>query len=278
MYSPPKTTPRRRIPIVPRRMKLDFSDMDEESLAENRILSTMLATLSGIFPPGEKEFIQSVRLFMAQLHDEALIREVELFSTQEGHHALQHRAVNTIFERLGYSATKVAAMVEDEIDRHTRERSDRERIAVTVVMEHFTATLANFILSHPEHFDALPGSLRELLFWHAIEEIEHKSVAFDVYDRCVGDRNLLRKWTVIQGLLFPYMVAQFQVTMLRELGHRPRLDEYLGAARFLFGRRGLVINALPKYLTLLRPGFHPWNHDDSDLVDTWKQRLSSVVA
>ena len=280
MYAPPNTARYLRTPIIPRRMKLDFDDLLERGHVQpdNTIITSLIATLSGLFPPGEKEFIQSVRLFMAEIHDPELLRQVELFSRQEGHHALQHRQVNAIFERLGYGANKVADMLEQELDRLIQERTPEERLAVTVVMEHYTASLAHFALSRPEYFDAFPPAVRELLFWHAIEEIEHKAVAFEVYDRCVGDRGLLRRILLIQLFMFPWVVIGFTRMMLRDRGTRPELAEFVETGKFLFGRRGVFATALPQYLAMLKPDFHPWDFDDSELVARWTQRLTAVVS
>jgi len=276
MYSPPKAVSRSRIPIIPRRMKLDFGDVDRPfPFADNSIMSTMFATLSGVFPPGEKEFIQSVRNYMAEIHDEELLRQVKLFATQEGHHALQHRAVNTMLDSLGYTTMKVADMVAEQIAIFQTERSDADRLAVTVVMEHYTAALAHFALAHPEHFDSLPASIRELIFWHAIEEIEHKSVAFDVYEHCVGERPRLRKWLLIQLVMFPLAVARLQRGMLADIDHRPTAREFVEAGRFLLGPGGMLPTVIPQYLAMLRSDFHPWDLDDSDLVDAWKRELST---
>jgi hypothetical protein len=244
---------------------------------DNRVLTALLATLSGVFPPGEKEFIQSVRLFMAQIHDPELLRQVELFSTQEGHHALQHRHLNAIFEQLGYGADKVTAFVEQEIIRFVHERSAAQRLASTVVLEHFTASMAHFALTEPQQFDALPAALRELLFWHAIEEIEHKAVAFDVYQRCVGDRGLLIRTMLFEMIMFPWVVSQLQRQMLRDRGTRPTMRELVDTGKFLLGPRGLLASVIPQYLSMLRPSFHPWDIDDHELVETWTRRLTAVV-
>jgi predicted metal-dependent hydrolase len=279
MQAPATGISRPRIPIVPRRMKFDFGELLERKDAhpDNHVLTALLATLSGVFPPGEKEFIQSVRLFMADIHDPELLRQVELFSTQEGHHALQHRHLNMIFEQLGYGADKVAALVEKEIISFVQQRSRDERLASTVVLEHFTASMAHFTLTRPEHFDVLPAALRELLFWHAIEEIEHKAVAFDVYQSCVGNRRLLIRTMLLEMVMFPWVVSQLQRQMLRDRGTRPTWRELVDTGKFLLGPRGLLPSLLPQYLSMLKPGFHPWDIDDHELVDIWARRLSSVV-
>lgn len=265
------------IPIVPRRMKWDFADLKERFFfGGNSLKSAFVVALSGAFPPGEKEFIQSVRLYANQLRDEKLIEDVQAFTAQEGQHSLQHKLLNEAFDRLGYSATLVSRECEALEAQWARERSDADRLAMTVVMEHITAVMAHFALSHPEEFDALPASLREMLIWHAIEEIEHKSVAFDVYMECVGERNRLRRRLLQELIMFPFAVGMFQRMLLRHLAHKPTLRERAEMVRYVLGPRGLILSVLPHYLALLKPGFHPWSIDDSHLVEQWKDDLQAA--
>jgi len=272
------TQSKSRIPIVARRPSWDFADLKERFFfGGNGLKSAFVVALSGAFPPGEKEFIQSVRLFMDQVRDPKLIEDVKAFTAQEGQHSLQHKLLNEAFDRVGYLATRVSQQFE-EIEREwIDKRSDADRLAATVVMEHITAVMAHFALTRPEEFDPLPDSVQELLHWHAIEEIEHKSVAFDVYQECVGDRNRLRRQLMLHMLLFPLGIRDFQRMLLQELGHKPTWKERAEMARYLIGPRGLVVSVLPRYLALLKPGFHPWDMDDSQLVGEWKDRLQAAV-
>lgn len=267
------------IPIVPRRPRWDFADLKERwFFGGNGLKSAFIVALSGSFPPGEKEFIQSVRLFMDQVRDPKLVADVNEFTAQEGQHSLQHKRMNDAFDRLGYSATQVSEQFEEIEKEWAEERSDADRLAATVVMEHITAVMAHHALTRPEEFDPLPDSVRELLFWHAIEEIEHKSVAFDVYEECVGDRNRLRRQLLLHMVLFPMGIRDFQRMLLRELGHKATWKERAEMARYLLGPKGLVARVLPRYLALLKPGFHPWDLDDSHLVAEWKDRLGAAMS
>ena len=275
----PSTLSKSHIPIVPRRPKWDFADLKERFFfGGNGLKSAFVVALSGSFPPGEKEFIQSVRLFMDRVRDPKLIADVKGFTAQEGQHSLQHKLMNEAFDRLGYSATRVSEQFEEIEQEWAEERSDADRLAATVVMEHITAVMAHFALTRPEEFDPLPDSVRELLLWHAIEEIEHKSVAFDVYEECVGDGNRLRRQLLLHMVLFPLGIRDFQRMLLRELGHKPTWKERAEMARYLLGPGGLVVSVLPRYLALLKPGFHPWDVDNSDLVDEWKDRLQGALS
>ena len=68
---------------------------------------------------------------------------------------------------------------------------------MTVGMEHLTAIMAEHILTTPEALEPLDETVKELLYWHAVEEIEHKAVAFDVYREHVNDEFMRKRVMVI---------------------------------------------------------------------------------
>jgi len=250
-----------------------FDDLKERFFfEENATMSAVLVALSAVFPPGEKEFIASVRLLASSVVDEQLRTDIELFIAQEGRHSALHQNLNAAFDRLGYGATDATRYITDELNVWNAARSPAERLAQTVVLEHITATMAHFALTHEGRLASLPTSLRELLLWHAVEEIEHKAVAFDVYMETVGDRWLLRRTLLREMVLFPLGMGTLARSMLTAMGHRTTLEELVETAGFLFGPEGLIAAALPQYLALLKPGFHPWDIDDAWLVKLWSER------
>lgn len=263
------------IPIVVRRMRLDFSDVEERFFYDdNPVFSSILAAISATFPPGEAAFIRSVRGCLDAVTDETLLEQVRQFSTQEGHHAHQHKALNAALDRLGYDVTGASKAFDALIDIRSEGRTDLEHLAGTVAMEHLTASMAHFVLENPQRFDPLPESMKTLFFWHAIEEIEHKAVAFDVFVAAGGSRNLLRVALLVQLPRFAKDVNRMRRKMLDDMGVRPTWRDRVKTARWLFGRKGMVPGVAGHVLSLLKSGFHPWDVDDRELVDAWKERLA----
>ena len=41
----------------------------------------------------------------------------------------------------------------------------------------------------------------------------------------------------------------------------------------LFGWNGIVSGVIPDYLQYFRPGFHPWQEDNSSMIARWKEIL-----
>ena len=267
---------RSKLDIVPRRVAFEFSDFDGPFYYNgNSCISALWVAMSASFPAGEGEFIKSVKLFEDQISDPKLKAEVRDFAHQEAHHSLQHRLVNKEFDKLGYKTGKLNDFLKTELKKREQKWSPEKRLARTVCAEHVTAVMAHHALTHPEYMANFPESFRNLFLWHAIEEIEHKSVAFDVYQECVGDRKLLRQqYRIFTRFEFPFNMWLSSRFLLKKLGHKVTWKERKGLWNSLYGEGGLISDMRGLYKEFLRDDFHPWDHDDSALVEQWKKTLA----
>ena len=151
-----------------------------------------------MFPDGEDFFVRSVRHFRDQITDPALKRQVAGFIGQEAVHGREHRAFNDRLDELGYPTKQHRA---DHEGGPRAPRAHRCRPwptwPLTAALEHFTATLAELVLTNEETRAELFGhqAVRDLFVWHALEESEHKAVAFDVY-KAVGGSERMRVVTM----------------------------------------------------------------------------------
>ena len=265
-----------KLAIQPRKVGFDYSDITSTRFySDNPVISAYWVGLSATFPLGEAEFIKSVRLFEGQIVDPKLQTEVKQFAQQEAHHAQQHRKINRQFDDCGFNTSLIESFIEKKLAEREAKWSPEKRLMRTVAAEHFTAVMAHFALKHPESLDSVPESLRNLLLWHAIEEIEHKSVAFDVYQQCVGDMGKLRRhYAFFAFIEFPFNMFMITRFLLKDAGHKSTWKELREMWQFLFGKAGMVGSIKSLYFVFLRENFHPWQHDDSHMVATWKEKLA----
>jgi len=265
-----------KLDIEPRRVSFDFEDISDPFYYRgNSLISAIWATLSASFPAGETEFIHSVKLFEDKITDAKLKQEVKNFAAQEAHHSLQHRQANKWLDERGYNTYKIDRIFKDKMADRAKEWSHERRLARTVVAEHVTAVIAHYALTNPKSMSHFPESFRRLFQWHAIEEIEHKSVAFDVYQHCVGDESLLRReFRRFSYREFPLNVSMGARYLLKEMGHKVTWKERKVLWRYLFGDEGLISSVRPLYMSFLKKDFHPWDLDDSSLVEEWKHKLA----
>ncbi len=152
------------------------------------VLATHLANgVNLLFPAGERFFVRSVRHYLKAIQDDpALVDAVRGFAGQEGHHARAHEDVFALLERQGYRIAPYLrayeALAYQVIERVA---PPPLRLAATAACEHFTAVMAENFLSEMAN-EPIHPALKELLVWHACEEIEHRAVAFDVFQRVDG--------------------------------------------------------------------------------------------
>ncbi len=262
--------------IRPRKIRFPFSSMKERFFyQDNALLSAFFAALSSTFPPGEAEFIASVRNYRERIDDPRLQEQIRGFIGQEGHHSHQHKKANEILRDLGLDAVRLEKHLQRDINRFLRRKraTPKFRLAMTVGMEHLTAIMAEFVLKNPQILAPLDEPVRDLLYWHAVEEIEHKAVAFDVYMQTEGDRRYLRRILRLVTVLFSVRIACYMVALLWWARRRPRWADVRGLWRFMFGAQGMITNIRQPYRDYFSHNFHPWDHDNRDLIDKWQNEL-----
>ena len=270
-----------QVEVKPRRMSFPFSRIKAKFFFDdNPLLSTFFAALSSTFPPGEAEFIESVRNYRDKVTDEKLLEQIRGFIGQEGHHSHQHQKANEHLKSLGLDAPRLEKHLERDIDRmikNGRRGNPKVRLAITASMEHLTAIMAEHLLTHPEVIGSLDDSVKDLLYWHAVEEIEHKAVAFDVYQQCVGNEDMLHRSMRIATFMFIARISAYMVALLWWTRTLPSFKDIRGFYNWMFGDKGMVSSIRKPYMQFFQPGFHPWDRDDSHLIDKWKKSLYTPV-
>lgn len=259
--------------IKVRRMDLEFPDSIAEFWFDNNPLLTMLLTaLSVSFPAGERFFIDSVRHYQDQVQDPLLKAQIRAFIGQEANHTKEHIALNDFMERKGYPAKAMEDFVRDRIAKMQKNWSPAESLARTVALEHFTAIMAGAFLDHPDQLEKMDPHMAKIWAWHAIEEAEHKAVAFDVYKRTVDDESLRRRAMMNVTVMFILVNTIRTLMLLQRSGHLFNLRAWWKGSNLLWGRPGIFRKLIPEYLAFYRKDFHPWQHDNSAQVEAMKAR------
>ena len=264
------------VEIKPRRMHFPFGDIKERFFfSGNSLLSVFFGALSATFPPGEAEFIASVRQYRDRITDPQLQDQIKGFIGQEGHHSHQHKQINEALRHLGIDAVRLEKHLQRDIQRFTRRKfaTPKLRLAMTVGMEHMTAIMAEFVLKNPQVLEPLEESVRDLLYWHAVEEIEHKAVAFDVYMQLEGNRKYLRRVLKLVTVMFNVRIAFYMVALLWWARKLPSWSDIKGFRRFMYGEKGMLSNIRQPYRDYFKEGFHPWDHDNRELIVKWQNEL-----
>ncbi|GAA5126191.1 metal-dependent hydrolase [Alloalcanivorax gelatiniphagus] len=268
-----------RLPIRPRRMNFKFQGFEQSRywFDNDPVLTHFMNVLSVTFPDGERFFVDAVRAFRDQVDDPQRQKDISGFIGQEAMHSLEHQAFNDLVAGQGPDQDALvneALGVARRLLAGARKHLSAERqLAATAGLEHITAILADTILRRADMVEKMDPSVRPLWVWHAIEETEHKAVAFDLYQDVDGDY-----WRRQRAFFYgtAYLVAfssYFTWRFLRQEGlHRRPLVLGKGLWK-MFGYKGVVSQAIPDWFQYLRPGFHPWQDDNSHLLEKWRATL-----
>ena len=264
--------------LVVRRLLVDMEKpIARHWCAGDAFRTALFNALSMSFPVGEQFFIDSVRAGVALLPPAQQPRwEAELrgFVGQEATHRFLHSQYNAELERQGLR-NRWQHWAQRRIERAAH-LHPVNHVAVTAAYEHFTAVLATGVLTHPEWLEGASPELALLWRWHAVEESEHKAVAFDLYRAMGGSERRRILW-------FVYISAQFLVESTAQtwlnLWHagrwwRPRT--WVQGLRFLFGTRGVWGACFVPLLRYLKPGFHPAQLESAAGMAQWLEAQRSA--
>jgi len=205
------TSPAATATIHTRSPSFDFTSVPKHWFAGNLFATQVANGLNLLFPAGERFFVRSVRKYLDRIDDPKLREDIKGFSGQEGLHAYAHERYFEALERQGYDVRTFLRLYEKIAFGIAESVFPPEvRLSVTAACEHFTATMATHALQRHASGNMMLGdpTMRALFLWHAVEEIEHRSVAFDVL-RAVNPSYALRVtgFALASSLLFGLWTA-----------------------------------------------------------------------
>lgn len=268
------TIPQRNIRT--RRMSFEYSpeELPRHYVGGDLVMSHVVTNLSAMFPEGEDFFVRSVRNYRDRIDDPQLKKQVAGFIGQEAMHGREHRIFNERLAELGYPTWELDRVVKWSFKLGEKILSKKVQLAITAALEHYTATLAEVLLTDEDAramFDV--DEVRSLFLWHALEESEHKSVAFDVYQEVSGSRAI--RVGVMQAVTLGFGLGVVASTIRSLLVDRSawnvrRLVRSLRRLRRSPFLRRDVIAHLASYNGRT---FHPDDRDTAKLIDQWRADL-----
>lgn len=185
-------------PITPRRVAFDWSRTPLHWIPGEPTATHVINVLHLLLPAGERWFVRVFKEALPQVTDPELLHRLRGFMGQETTHSVQHTHVLDHLAAQRLDTEEFTRHVDFLFEQLLGERpppgvplSRREwlrfRLAVVAAIEQFTAVLGDWILA-ADGLDRAGADkvMLDLLRWHGAEEVEHRSVAFDMYQHCGG--------------------------------------------------------------------------------------------
>lgn len=265
-----------QVGIPPRRMDFEFDParVSRYYYDNNPFHSTFMTALSALFPEGESFFVESVRAYRDQITDPVLKAQVSGFIGQEAMHSKEHKAFNDAATAQGYPVQKMDAELGKALAIGQKVLPKSVQLAITVALEHYTAIIAEMLLRDDDVQRRFSPEMFKLWAWHALEENEHKVVAYDVYEKTVGSYALRVGTMIPVTAIFFAVVFTNHARLLHHDGQLFNFRQNLPAIKYLWnGRKGVFSRLLPQYLDFFRRDFHPNQHDTDALLEQWRETL-----
>ncbi len=263
-------------PIVPREkldFQLDSDDIPQYWFEGDAFKSRYFDAMSTIFPEGERYFISCVRDYRDQITDPQLKAEVKDFMRQEGQHGIVHNQYNDRLRKQGIDVDMLERIQHHLLFNIVRKRlPPHVTLADTAAAEHLTATMAHVLFEGHSQLDHVDPRIRAMYAWHAMEEVEHKAVAFDVLQKVAKVGYARRVFAlVIVTLGFNLNALLTTRYMLKCDGHGffKRLGLFAKGLWWLYGPGGVYGRMTGLYLQYFKPGFHPWQQGQLKSYDVW---------
>jgi predicted metal-dependent hydrolase len=265
----------RHPPIKPRRVVFDWEKTPLHWIPGNATATHMINSFHLVLPEGERWFIQCVQDVKPMIKDEKLLEEIRGFIGQEMVHARAHGSfLNELLDHHGVDHRRITEAGKAGNDGRRADRARlkprsyrrmlRFELAAVSAIEHYTAVLGQWIMNNQALDDAgVDPVMLDLLRWHGAEEVEHRSVVFDVFQK-VGGRYPTRVlgWLVSIAFLYYALIggAIFLVNADPSIGKKPsKLAMYRDYRRA--AKAGLVPSVfrllIIEGMVYLKPGHHP---------------------
>ena len=267
-------------PIVPRE-KLDFGldgDIPKYWFGGDAFKSRYFDAMSTIFPEGERYFISCVRDFRDQVTDPQLLKEIKDFMRQEGQHGIVHTQYNNRLKAQGIDVDMLERiehhLLFNVIRKHVPKKAT---LADTAASEHLTAIMAHSFFERKEVLADADPRMRAMFAWHAMEEVEHKAVAFDVMQK-VAKVGYFRRVIALMLVTLGFNIHALLVTryMLKVDGFSrwQRTKLWAKGLWWLYKPGGLYLSIFGHYIQYYKPGFHPWQSGQMHSYELWLDTLN----
>ncbi|OUR86880.1 hypothetical protein A9Q81_27510 [Gammaproteobacteria bacterium 42_54_T18] len=256
--------------------KMDFiidADVPKYWAGGDPVKTHFFNAVSTLLPMGEAFFIEKFRQQTHRISDPELQVMCRKFCGQEGHHAREHKVYNDYLAKQYKQIPALEARLISVRNWISSRGDDNIDLALIASAEHITSAMGNALLRDVEKWLEDDNVFSSMLVWHAVEEVEHKSVAHDIYENICGDYS---KRIALMPLIIGVVAGSIginQLYMLHVDGELRKPTTWISLAKLYLGK-GSVTEAIfnKEFWKFIRPDYHPWQLDDRHLVKVWEEK------
>jgi len=262
-------------PVMPERRDLHFLPPADRICNWHQAgpnVTQFMNAMSLFFPAGERLFIDAVRSYREQIPDPDLRKAATAFIGQEAMHSREHEEYNALLDQAGLPGTQLAEQVAQRTAYIMNNTPKMTPLLITIALEHFTALMGDTLLRYPEQMAGSQEDYERMWRWHALEEVEHKAVAYDVFEKCIGrgPKAYARRASIMLTTtvtFWPHVISFYR--QLAAADPHCQAEGWRGHAKlanFMLGKPGYLRKLVPEYLAYFKYSFHPWQQNNAELL------------
>lgn len=278
--------------IQPRHVQFDFSDTPLYWLRDDAFSTHMINGIHLLLPEGELWFCRVYNKALPLVTDDDLRADVQGFIRQEAIHSRAHRKAQDYLRAHGLSFDeyhrRVSWLFQSLLGEHPLglKSLDRKewrkqwlvlRVGIIAAIEHFTGVLGQWAMDNTSWEQSGDPAMVDLFKWHLAEEVEHRTVAFDLFEHlCKTQLGFYISRQALMALVFPlflYFIAEGGRTLYRQ-DPSPKVKRFgrMGMLNIFreLERVGKDTGNVPTFSFLVRatfrwlaPDFHPVHEGDT---------------
>lgn len=293
--------------LQPRRVRFDLSHTPLHWIPGDPVATHTINGIHMLLPAGELWFCRVYNKALPLITDARLREDVQGFVRQEAIHARVHQGAqdylqqhnlsteayveraNLLFGKLlGDAPLGLPALQLKMLEKHWLVL----RVGIIAAIEHFTGMLGQWCMDN-KSWDRADPVMADLFRWHLAEEVEHRTVAFDLFEHlCQTQLGFYVSRQVIMAAVFP-LFLHFIADGFRELAKQDYSDRAIRrlARRSLprllleLERTGRRTENVPTFTFLvagtlrwLSPVFHPVTEGDTEQALAYLARSPAAQA
>lgn len=232
--------------------------------------SYLFNAIAIIAPSFERLALYSVIAFKKEWQHWPQSSDIKAFIGQESAHGNAYEHYNQYFVQQGYQIQGIERMIQKTFLGIGACLPKKMHLSITLAGEHLAAIMADLVLKDSQWLAKAQVHCGAIWRWHAIEEIEHKAVVFDVYQALKGGY-----WGRLWGMVIATMAWGGFLTF--NMGYMLKKDKgllsfkaYRSLWSALLGKQGFFRALVKPYLAFFHPKFHPWQHNNRTLILHWR--------
>ncbi len=227
---------------------------------KSAMLTFLFNASSTTVPEGERFIVRTAEHARELSADQELKDRAGVLIHEETAHARMHDAYNQYLQTQGFHSLKYNAETKRLVYFLEKRFSLFERLATCAMIEHFTAIFSKQVLdSGVLEGEDVDERMDRVWSWHCLEELEHRSTAFDLYRELGGGYFTRVYMAAVTSALFAFVHTKCLIEFLAEKKVLWKWSTWIVGVPYIFGKKGVYRLFLTDWILFFKPGFHPYD-------------------